>query len=274
LPGLKESLYAAYAGGERTARIDVTLGLHEPATGTPGGTAVFVPYRTGKATTDWSIVALGAVQQPPVGEVPQQYALYRCSVELSCVEPLHTFPPSDSAQIWTAPNAVLVVELIRYVSAEETEVEMWRSADNGATFTRWASVDKLLAPALAVVRTAPRVSIATHPAFPRVMYLRVGYSYDPRTPSSVPVEQLWRSDDAGTSWRSVGFRRVREQRGAQGTLPFRGSVPGPDLQGIFLTGDGRLFALGLDPVGLLRSLPYGVFCSVDGGRRWGRTCAR
>lgn len=272
VPGLDEHLYAAFAGDVRTARIDVTLGLHQPAAGTPGDTAVFVPYQSGSGPDQWRVVALGTVQQPPVDEATQQYTLYRCSLELSCVERLHTFPPSDTAQIWAAPNGVLLVQLARY-AVDNAVIEMWRSTDHGATFTRWESVDAILAPSLAVSPTLPNIAIATHPRFPRLMYLRVATSFRIGSRSKVPQEQLWRSDDAGLTWRRIGYQLHMAQPGRRGSLPFAGPALGPDLVGVYLAPDGRLFAVG-SAVPKDGPSRMGLFCSLDGGRRWGTTCAR
>jgi hypothetical protein len=268
LPGT-EQLYAAYAGGPRTARIDPDLALHQPAAGAPGGTELFLPHRLKDG--GWEMLALGHVgaRYGPV-TTTEPFAVYSCTAELACAMPLFEFPAGyRRADAWVSGDTIYVALFDDTLTAPR--IDVWRSTDGGRSFTRASAVERILAASTPARVGIARIGFALNAATPRIGYLRVVAGLIDPTVSTVPREQVWRTTDGGTTWTRAGYQWGTFQHGSGGTLPWRepsfASDPGANL---VLAGDGRLFA-----TGRARGAPDpAAFCSTDAGRSWSHTCRR
>lgn len=255
----------AHAGGRMSGIIDPRERTRRIAIGVPGvGAMLFVVPPVADAPAG-SLTIVN--EEAAVGDGPSHAQVYRCDAALTCAERLFTFPDghlfSVTAQLLRHPDGSFVAVL----SGDDEphgSTRVWRSTDGGATFTPWRAVERLLAPSEAGV-APPYVAFASDAAAPRRVYLRVETAVGMHGwwKSAPPASQIFRSDDAGATWRRVGYSFALGQPGKRPTFPWRAG--GWMLQ---VTPDGRLLADGgNDAVDT-------TWCSVDGGRRWYAGCPR
>ena len=265
-------LYLLDAAGYRSARTDVGAKLHQPVLGVPGGATL--RFALPRTSTPFAF----GYESPP-GGAGQVLTTYRCTTDFACPQKLFSFAPGLG---FAAPGEERVQELgsttvVVFLIDAARDARVWRSTDSGATFAPWTSVEKLLAPVNKTSDRFPYVSIGVDPARPKQLYLRVS-GHPARggvwPKGARPAEQLFRSDDAGATWRLIAWQRAVSQPGPRGTLPWNGPATGADPAGVFPAGDGvTVFAVG-DYVssGEATNNVRSVFCSRDRGLHWRTAC--
>jgi hypothetical protein len=196
--------------------------------------------------------------------------LFGCTQDFACSTPLFRFPVESRHLVHHvfSPGYARDRTLYLTFTGATSRPEIWRSTDAGQTF-------HLLKAANAVLPRLPRnpeamieAQLAVDPGRPSRLFLHVGYwgVLRPNGPMP-PSAQLFRSDDHGAHWSRIGFQLFPGQRGRRGTLPWNttdGSLVAP--------APGKLFAAGGYASG--DRVTGGLFCSVDAGRTWQRTCRR
>ena len=252
-------------GANRSTLIDPSTRVRTPVKGSPGRDVEFA-IPPGFAADGQAFV----VAEHGVG-LTRHVRLYGCSVALECSTPLHRFPNRwDFDRIWLAPDFATSRTMFLSISTLAGEVTLWRSRDAGRTFTRWTSAERLQRGFSSVV-----FGITGVPGT-RQLYLRISGN-GARERGAAPFEQLFWSRDSGGTWSRVSYGRTPQQQGPRGTMPpaapLTSSYHGETARGmVAATGDGRVFVLGstIDGAARYRSL----YCTVDNGRRWARSCAR
>jgi hypothetical protein len=183
--------------------------------------------------------------------------VYGCDAALRCTTRLFNAGAQGYVdRAWLAPDyldsATAYVVTHRF-DAHRARTSVYRSTDAGAHWSVWQPVQRLVSP-------LDTVSLGFDPAHPRTMYLRVS--------NDGGREALYVSADGGAHWA----RRA-------GRAPYdRPWGWGYQRAGLWPRGS-RLFTLGArvagrQPNGFQRYSDTGVYCSVDGGRTWARSCAR
>jgi hypothetical protein len=275
-PVLGSSRGFGLAAGLSPARVDLATGAHLPVVGIVGDTTHGFVVPT--AASPASPVLAASLDQPDPSKPAAQVSLWTCTDDLVCAEKRYTFPVGvTTSRFWQLPLAGHRSALVAFAD-HAGAFQGYVSTDAGKTFRRWTSLERLVAPA-AKYGAPPFVSIASNPALPGRVYARIVGSPKGATwaKGAPPAEQLFRSDDGGTTWRRVGFQGAWAQRGVRGTLPWNRDAFG-------LTLDPAAFALGSDGrllVPAARENDYGmvsgsetVYCSLDGGRSWYPLCPR
>lgn len=287
-----EKVVFAYAGGGDNALADDAAKLDPPARipvlGSPGSDIRFLVPRDFDETGTAFTLAHGGAGLACEGAVYcAGTALFECTFALVCLEQIEAFPTqfAMSAEIGTRRGVPFVYVLTRdYLSQE---VGAWRlRGDRGAELEN--------VPRLMPRRPQPPYSQETwarlglHPGRPEVVYLRwLNCQHPPEELDSVypdlMQEGIFRSTDAGETWRRVGFRRewvvgtpvTGFTRHSTGTLPWnmRDWCAPPEIE---VAPDGRLFVTAVFSRTDAGTTPgptyYGPYCSVDGGREWERRC--
>lgn len=261
--GEESRFHIAYASDRLSAIIDVAGRVRTPVAGVPG-----------RGARRFSMLAGGPIafvyESDPAG-AEQTLAVYRCNATLTCAERSFAFPSDMTlgqgvGRVQLLPDGSVLAVLL---SETTWRPVMWRSTDAGRTFAVWRPAQRLI-DAVDAFPAGLSVSVAANTSIPRRLYLRV----EGQRPGPVwrkgapPASQVFRSDDGGTSWRRVAYRRGEGQPGPRGTLPWTYVGGGDDRAHIQLTPDGRLLAAGATDT--LRT----TFCSLDGGVRWTAGCPR
>lgn len=279
-PKLTGTLFA-YAGDDLpNAVIDAGNDVHAPVSGAGVGTIAFLlPPDFGKTGAGFALAGQ-AVNTPNSAPVSVE-TLYGCPAALACAQKLTTFPANrDVDGLWLAPDYASSHRILAthrpsiFGSNHFGDLAVVESTDGGATFHTWASADKLLAAARAAKADAEEFDLATG-AYGNTLYARM-VAMSPGTGwPSVPQYQIFRSTDAGRSWKRVAYLSVNRSKDVapRGNLPF---VPSTfawnNEHSLSLTGDGTLFGTGTAPMGSDYH-PY-VWCSRDGGLHWSKGCKR
>ncbi len=148
---------------------------------------------------------------------------------------------------------------------------MWRSRDYGRTWSRWASVEKLLNNR-AIVPTFGELTVAASPDAPRRLFLHL-VSHPEGKQASVPMFQLYRSDDDGASWRRIAHAwGAGQPTKAKSVLPWNEVGPEQRFGQIFVQPGGRLYVPAAHKTGGKFDF-VGMYCSTDLGRTWRKgTC--
>lgn len=267
--GTGKHLYVLFAAGYRSALVDATARWHQPVSAVPDGSTV--RFALGAR----SPVAFGYTDDPLTQD--RVLAAYRCTADFSCADKLFSFPRGvqfagngGNEQVQALRDGSLIVTLIDGAR----DVHVWRSSDGGATFAVWKPVDAVLAPVNRTSEGAPRVSVMPDTANSKRLFMRVtgGPAHGKWAKDAPPAEQVFRSDDAGRTWRRLGYQRAVFQPGRRGTLPWNEATA--DLMGIVPTGDSRtlLVAATYTSPGEASQNWTGVYCSRDSGVHWSRTC--
>lgn len=264
-PGLPDGFVArsrfGFAGQTSSSAI-LQPPLHQPVAGSPDlDQQFFVPP---PGTGPYHDILLMALHVEPGANPPRSHAvLYACDARLTCAEQRYAFPVRNRYL-----GAVLAPDFrksgVAYVWTTEQpsgDVTVWRTEDGGRTFTRWRAAEAITGP---VNRAKPAgavwdLSLAADPARPATLYARTSYIDRKGGP---PGEQLFRSTDGGRRWTRIGYT---------GTVPWAfpsGAAVRPYSRAVVTAPGGRLLVIGaVDGYD-------GISCSVDGGRRWARACAR
>jgi hypothetical protein len=185
-------------------------------------------------------------------------ALYECDSALRCLtRGFNAGPKADISRAWMASD-YLTSHTVYVVSHRDDgkryRTLIHRSTDAGAHFSVWQPAQRLVPQPYAVV------NLGFDAAHPRSMWLR--------TVGADGTDRLYVSADGGAHWtRRTGrtpYNRLWGWGYQKGGLWRRGS---------------RLYTLGAHQTGLTKDhwprYDYaGVYCSVDDGRTWARTCAR
>jgi hypothetical protein len=268
----------AYAGEPSTV---LTGGQALPVAGAPGRALTFLIPRS--FASDHVAFALGQVVEPTDNSL--RAALFSCDGTLSCPTVTSTFPRGlypEGAAIVTEKGrpATIFVWFERDLGSFRTVAYV--SRDAGRTFSPLAAVNQLLEQIYtphtnaAAAWNLPTLGLASSARFPRTLYLRMSYGLPGAlvtpgpAPPAPPGERVFRSDDLGASWRMVGFGLTAGQSGRKGGLPWNERAGfSPSNANILLLDDGRLLVAATAADGYT-----GPFCSVDGGRTWGRGCSR
>jgi hypothetical protein len=266
VPATRTQLVHAHLG-HGAAVVDPALRLHRPVAGSASGSARFLlPSGFPAAGEAFSLTSDDDVTASRPREVPGWDV---CDPTLTCTRRF-TFPADNAFEsAWLAPDVARSGGAYAVLRAFGAGVSAWRSDDSGRTFTRWKSVDGLVAQA-ARYDGRPQLSFAVSAGAPKRIYLQVARS-NTQGPRRRTVRDsrvmLYRSDDRGTTWRLVSFTPGDEMPGPRGTVPW------DDNARLYVAPDGRLFALGPDPASDGAGAKV-TFCSTDEGRTWHRACAR
>lgn len=277
-PALGPSRTFAALPGPAAARIDLQTGLHQPVAGSPGASTM--QFLTPNQSAPVGPVFAVSSEQPDPSQSAVRRVLWRCDADLTCAERLYSFPLNTlPVRFWRLPDSGGRFRLAALATRHDGRATTFISTDGGVTFTAWTSVNTLLEATQRYGKT-PRVSVAANSNLPGRVFLRIvgspnaGLSWAQLAP---PGQQLFRSDDGGMHWSRVGFQRGLGQAGTSGNLPWNTNYYGivPDPAAITLTSDGRLLvpAMRVDLSGRSPDTA-GVFCSLDGGRRWSQFCSR
>ncbi|HWL37701.1 MAG TPA: sialidase family protein [Frankiaceae bacterium] len=198
----------------------------------------------------------------------------RCDATFTCATAVATF--SGDQVMRTAPRVWVSDDWparrhVHVVWSTPTGVRAYRSLDGGTTFVPWRSLDR-------TIRThrksllPPVVTFAHTAGQPNLLYAAVQHDLHSDAKPGTVESELFRSTDAGSTWRLVATSRYHGPRTrAPGRLPGSFGRSLTQEQGLVLAPDGRLFAaLSNDP----DRDDTAVYCSVDGGRTWAAACAR
>jgi hypothetical protein len=212
--------------------------------------------------------------------------VFACAGDFVCPTPVAEFGPgTDLAGVGGVPGGLefIVVATDPHAPGVAPGTPYLRtmvSHDYGRTWATWGAVDRLILPAdVRAAHAFPIVTLAASPDAPHRLFLRINLAQGSALTLQTPAEQLFRSDDDGTSWQRVGYARGVGQPGKdRGSLPFNGSGPvgGPGyFRWIGAAAGGRLYALAGTQVSgatgkAARFSYYGLYCSADAGRHWRR----
>ncbi len=273
LPGAPTGPHTAFAFASirdddaRSARLDYPAAVPLPVAGSSGDDERFlVPPRPGNGPAAFALARVAAGD--PAKRSDDPYQIFGCTRDLTCQTPLFQFPVARDYLLDAVFAADYATSRTFYLAFQATGAPqrpaLWQSTDAGATFRPMAAVTKLLAALPSAPGTVVNIGLAADPVVARRLYLHVGYSISPWRPRLPPAVQLFRSDDRGAHWTRIGYQLGDRQPGIRGSLPWIGTSGF-----VVAPGAGKLFATGADASGNAR-----LFCSADGGRRWGATCPR
>lgn len=200
--------------------------------------------------------------------------LFRCNEQLVCAEQLFAFPWGYQFEprggLWFASDFPLsgrVYMTTSKVRQGSSSLRAFRSKDGGATFRPWDSVNQMLRPLRKLEASTPTIGLASHPARPRTIYMRLGYRLPFDAKGQPPIERFFVSRDRGRTWDLLSFARDEDQPGRRGTIPWNGTWGYPVSNYVAAMDDGTLFVMASDLGG-----HSGLYCSTDGGRTWAPTC--
>lgn len=284
----------AYAGGGSNALADDAAKIDPPARipvlGSPGSDMRFlVPRNFARTGTAFTLAHGGAGLACDDVIYCAGTTLFRCTLVFVCLDQVESF----SAQLPIAAEVgndgatpFVYVVLKGYLTGD---VRVWRlRGDEG---TELESVRRLMpeAPSPPYVQ-GTWASVSLHPEDPETVYLRwLACENPPDELASVypdlMQQGIFRSTDAGDSWRRVGFRRewitgtpaTGFTRHSTGTLPWnmRDWCAPPEIE---VTSTGTVFVTAVYSREDAGTRPgpvyYGPYCSVDAGRTWARRCSR
>ena len=294
--GLEEydKVVFAYAGGGSNSLVDdaakIDPPLRIPVLGAPASDQRFlVPRNFEETGTAFTLAHGGAGIACEDVVYCAGTTMFRCSLALVCLEPVESFPSQlvISAELATK-RGVPFVYLLR-MSYLTGDIGGWRlRGDEGEDLD---AVAELMPP-----RPKPPylqqtwARLAVHPARPETLYLRwLACENPPDELASVypdlMQEGIFRSTDAGDTWRRVGFRRewisgnpaTGFTRHAAGSLPWnmRDWCALPEID---VTTTGRVFVTAayssVDAGTVPGRIYYGPYCSLDAGSTWSRRCPR
>jgi hypothetical protein len=212
---------------------------------------------------------IGVGHETVVGDPPAwRGALYGCDERLTCVTPLATFPIHESV-VFADLAADFPRSGIVQVVTEGADEHLWMSRDGGAHAPLVSGAQQVMSGLARALHDGitPDARVATDPAHPGRVYLRVATGHDS---PAVPIEQMYRSDDWGAHFRLIGFARLSGKPGPQGAPGWPGGTGWPtggfDLERMLVLSGGRILAVGSGAGGSR------VFCSTDGARTWNGTC--
>jgi hypothetical protein len=257
----------AYADQHQAARISPPAGHQAVPGATPDLTNAFL-MPPAVAVGD-EVLALGIHVDGSA-----RPALYGCTWALSC-SLRYTFPPSTALGAWLSPayraDKTVIVETVSAAG-----LTFYRSVDQGRTFAPWSAVNRALASTNHALLAHggslnQPAALVWDPSNARRLYLRLT-AYSGR--GGPPFDQVFRSDDRGATWHRVAYG-VASGLPGRGTVPWNGTFtvqsPIANANLMRVAPDGRLFALGVEVVG---GGYDGIYCSLDHGVHWARTCAR
>lgn len=227
-----------------------------PVSGTPALDIAFVSAPDDRAV----VLAVGATG---AGHTYQE-SVFACAPTFSCATPLGHLPVGlHLDRIWLSPSftkdGVVMVRAI----APDFRVVFLRSRDGGRTFGAWTSVQHLV-DAVYAAGAVPQTDVSGVRVSGRGrLYFRIAAPEVSR--GGTPAEQLFVSPDVGATWSRVAYGRSGLQSGPRGTMPVL-AAPGivAEPPGFVEAAGDRVFMAGAP----------GVFCSVDGGVHWSRSCSR
>lgn len=259
--------------GLQPARVGLGTSIHQPVLGVPGGTVEFIVPTS--AAPSAPVLAMSS-EHPDQTSSAVVRVLWGCTDDLTCTERRYAFAPDViPTRFWRLPltghRSSLAV-----VAGHKSETQAFLSDDNGMTFRRWSSLEKLIAP-VATHGGVEGVNLAYDTALPGRVYARIiGATRVKWDKTAPPREQVFRSDNGGATWRRVGYQLDIRQAGRRGNLPWNTTAFGytEDVASFALTPDGRLLvpaaitgASGMVPGSA------SVYCSLDGGATWRSLCA-
>lgn len=287
-----EKVVFAYAGGgsnslaDDAAKIDPPLRI--PVLGAAASDQRFlIPRNFSETGTAYTLAHGGAGVACEDVVYCAGTTLFRCSVALACLEPVETFPSElvIGAELATK-RGVPFLYLLRmaYLTGD---IEGWRlRGDEGEELEAMRQLMPRPPQPPYLQQTWAR--LAVHPAQPETLYLRwLACENPPDELASVypdlMQEGIYRSTDAGDTWRRVGFRRewvtgnpaTGFTRHTSGSLPWnmRDWCSLPEIE---VTPQGRVLVTAAYSSVDAGTVPgrtyYGPYCSVDGGRGWSRRC--
>jgi hypothetical protein len=283
-PKLTGTLFA-YGGDDLpSAMIDTGNDLHVGVAGAGPGTVRFLlPADFG---TKGAALALAGDPHPKEStgssSIVSVESLYACPAALACPQKLATFPLNRNVEgLWLAPDYVTSHRVLAThrpawwtTNRNEADLTVVESTDGGATFHTWASIETLLKPIRASKPSRIELELANGSAG-NTIYARIGTYANGTGFPTFPQDQLYRSADAGRSWRRVAYLSYDRTNGRafRGNLPFLpNSVAYYNAFPFAVGGDGTLFATGWrrsgdDPAPT-------VWCSRDHGAHWAARCPR
>lgn len=278
------------AGWNGNSAIVPAPGGHVPVTGAPGlSQSGFQLSRTFGAGGDGYVLTTHVESYEGLLAATWRWALWACGATLDCTEQRTVFPDNWGAWDLVLRDpagrrlGILLAERLTGEQDRPPRLRAWESADGGATWRPWAALERILAPFVRAAERAPRftaqvpaVYVAVEPAKQQRVVVRVTGAWtdaegkpvdaSPYLPS--PGEQVWVSDDGGTTFRRTAYGPSYAQRG-RGTLPWQGADATSDLT-LEVAPDGRIFTDGFE-TRRGRVVYAGLYCSRD-GRRWARFC--
>lgn len=275
LPGSPEGErpVLALAAGDSSMKIDPPHRF--PITGAPFDERRFLfPV---DPEDEWSGYAMTLEIDNTQGIAPRsRNVLFRCNEQLVCAEQLFAFPWGWQFEprggIWFSSDFSQSAHI--YVTASRplggfSSLKAWKSDDGGVTFRPWDSVNRMLRPLRRLSSSRPTIGLGIHPARPRTVYMRLGYTlaFDEED-RYAPVERFFVSRDRGRTWKLLAFRRDEDQRGSKGTIPWDRNWGYPVNNYVSVMADGTLFVMARDLGG-----HSGLYCSTDGGRTWAPSCS-
>ncbi|HVE74526.1 MAG TPA: hypothetical protein VNA30_05480 [Mycobacteriales bacterium] len=198
--------------------------------------------------------------------------VWNCQPPMLCTDRSVLSAKSDAKEGWLDERAKGVIRAFVQPDQGPPLARLVVSRDAGRSWQPWGSADALLRESLplALVDMGDR----------QTFLLRVSDAFNNRiwggfgtfeTPRSRLGERIYRTADDGRSWKLVA---ASPARAGVPTLPFNAPYGYPlDRGGMWQQGS-RLFTLAESVVGKSTSNDAGVWCSLDGGRRWAPRCPR
>lgn len=236
------------------------------AVGAPGLVETVLAAPPGDGPHAGAVLALGRdLATLLTGGLPVriQDVLYGCTPELACPTARARFPVGEYVEdVYLSPDFARTGVVHAVTARGDGYRRLWISRDGGATVEPVPSAQRILD---AAGRTSA-VRVVSDPRRPRRLYLRV---WGPDT-RDTPAEQMFRSDDAGRSWRRLGFQRGGSGRFGAGMRgwPYGSGYARGDDEAMAVLPDGAVLAIGMD-AGVRR-----LYCSTDDARTWRAACGR
>lgn len=206
----------------------------------------------------------------------QHTVLYSCDATFTCDTVLYAWPRGELPyRAWLAPDYAKSHEIVVLTRSVDhyRSLHAWVSKDGGRHFATYAGLAKVLAGATARLGETLQAGYAERPGHTGTRYVRIEGVPDRDTD---PADEIYRSDDAGKTWKRVGYHTCRYYHPCTGNLPW----DGPEgyrvtrLADVTVLPDGRVVAPAWEFVDDLASANayVGPFCSVDGGKHWAHVC--
>lgn len=265
--GLSRHTTIAFSGSPDFPPMRIQPPLHTPVAGSPDGNLRFLLAPAFPADPRAFMLA---ERRDATTDVVRA-VLYSCDTQLTCAQPLHTFPAGQHAwRGWVAPDFATSHRLYVETSADaygRRWDHLWISTDAGRTFRADPTTVALSGRARAVGGLTVSVDLAYATA--RRVYLRWTYaSGDKRSRAATApaFQQLLRSENGGVTWATIGYNRY-SQAGPRGNLPWT-NLAATAHPTILAPTDTTVLVLG----GTYTPVYYGPFCSRDAGRTWRATC--
>lgn len=268
LPAVSKILLAHARQSDRPEIVQPPLRTAAP--GAPGPLDTFLVAPPGPGPYAGTILGVGReVYVPGVTGPSYRAVVYACDAALACPTVRGTMAYGHIVRDASMAADFATSGLAFFLTTGRGGGRLWVTRDGGRTIEPATGAQRVLDAVQRAGGSIIGARLASDPSRPGRQYLRVHQLGDR---GGIPAEQMFVSNDAGRTWRRIGYARASTTSGPPGPAgwPGRsiGSGTGRAIEPMLVLGDGRIVVLGLD--GDVNR----TFCSVDGARTWRATCAR